>query len=134
MSVPAIIQCQSCGEWKHVSWFPDGSRACGPCLQEGKSYVPFQLSEKARKHKDLVTAHSKTLITEWIENDTLPPDVTADERKILRLRALDNLSIGAASKSMGISEKRAAAIESRAQLKLARLSRDLATDLASSQN
>lgn len=120
-----IHQCQSCGEWRHVSYFSK-DRICDHCIRAGKVYRPVTLSKDEIAQATHMRRAAKAIIAGWVDTGIMPEEITDTERKIIRRRALDLVSNEVIAREMGISPKRAESLEARAQAKLLRLALDQA--------
>lgn len=120
-----IAQCQSCGNFKHVSWFAT-DRICIDCDRAGLVYKPFEIKQQEKQLDEHLRRAVKAIIAEWCANDDFPEEITANERKVILRRTEDFASTDAIARELGISVKRAEAIEKRAQAKLLRLAREAA--------
>lgn len=119
-----IVQCQSCGEYKHVSHFSVGERGCMECVRLKKVIRPVEIKAQNSRMSEHIRRAVKAIMSEWVSNDTMPEEITAGERQVIRRRALDMVSQSVIAREMGISEKRVRAIEQRAQAKLLRLAKE----------
>lgn len=119
-----VIQCQSCGEYKHVTHFRGGDRACQECVRQGKVFRPMQLAPQQKQMDEHLRRAVKAIMSEWVSNDSMPDEITAGERKVIRRRGLDLVSHDVVARELGISEKRVRALEERAQAKMLRLAKD----------
>ena len=127
-----IMQCPSCGNWRHRSQFSVGRRGCSTCQADGTEWLGGmdRLQVKLRESEMLIL---KQIIFDLMMEDELPPEFTDTERRILHGRMA---GYGDAKIAEGLKLKvnRMTSIEKRAQQKLKRIATELMPDWIAAHN
>lgn len=118
-----IIQCQVCGQFRHRSWFHVGRRGCAQCYEEGRLWES-STNNLFKRLRDDERRFIKHIIFDWIDKDTFPQEITADERKVLLMRTKDLASHDVVARALGLKLGRVKLIESQAHAKIHRLAKN----------